>query len=89
MGLNVKESQISTRKKNQISGFETALQKETTSKGGTLWGLFNAVTYYTNHMENSKDTNQHLMYGSGYKKNLKAFNIIDQYENDKRALVFA
>ena len=29
------------------------------------------------------------MYGSGYKKNLKAFNIIDQYENDKRALVFA
>jgi hypothetical protein len=88
-GLNVKESQISTRKKNQISGFETALKKETTSKGGTLWGLFNAVTYYTNHMGNSKDTNQHLMYGSGYKKNLKAFNIIDQYENDKRALVFA
>ncbi len=88
-GLNVKESQISTRKKNQISGFETALQKETTSKGGTLWGLFNAVTYYTNHMENSKDTNQHLMYGSGYKKNLKAFNIIDQYENEKRPIVFA
>ena len=40
-------------------------------------------------MENTKDKNQHLMYGSGYKKNLKAFNIIDQYENDKRALVFA
>tara|TARA_R110002124_G_scaffold77695_1_gene208003 strand:- start:68 stop:520 length:453 start_codon:yes stop_codon:yes gene_type:complete len=88
-GLNVKQSEVSTRKKNQISGFEKALGQETDEKGKTLWGLFNAVTYYTNHMENSKDTNQHLMYGSGYKKNLKAFNIIDQYENDKRALVFA
>lgn len=88
-GLNVKESEISTRKKNQISDFETALNKETTSKGGTLWGLFNAVTYYTNHLEKGKADEHHLMFGSGYKKNLKAFNIIDQYENDKRVLVHA
>ena len=86
--LNSKYEDVSTRKKNQISSFTNGLKKEIDSKGATLWGLFNGVTYYTNR-ENTKDRDQHLMYGSGYKKNLKAFNIIDQYENDKRALVFA
>ena len=86
--LNSKYEDVSTRKKNQISSFTNGLKKEIDSKGATLWGLFNAVTYYTNR-ENTKDRDQHLMYGSGYKKNLKAFSIIDQYENDKRALVFA
>jgi len=84
-----KQSEVSTRKINQITNFEKALAKETSEKGSTLWGLFNSVTYYTNHLEKAKADDLHLMFGSGYKKNLKAFNIIDQYENDKRALVFA
>lgn len=71
-------SDNSTRKRNQISQFETALSKETREKGGTLWGLFNAVTYYTNHLEKKQDLN-YLMYGSGYKKNLTAFNTIKKY----------
>jgi hypothetical protein len=83
--MNTKESDVSTRKKNQISDFEKALERETSEKGGTLWGLFNAVTYYTNHMEKSDD--HHLMFGGGYKKNLTAFNIIEKYESDKRVLV--
>lgn len=85
--MNLKESDVSTRKKNQIADFEKALEQETSQKGGTLWGLFNAVTYYTNHMEKSDE--HHLMFGGGYKKNLTAFNIIDRYENDKRKLVYA
>jgi hypothetical protein len=85
--MNLKESDVSTRKKNQIADFEKALEQETSQKGGTLWGLFNAVTYYTNHMEKSDD--HHLMFGGGYTKNLTAFNIIDKYENDKRVLVHA
>ena len=85
--MNTKESDVSTRKKNQLSDFEKALERETSEKGGTLWGLFNAVTYYTNHMEKSDD--HHLMFGGGYKKNLAAFNIIEKYENDKRTLVYA
>jgi hypothetical protein len=84
-----KQSEVSTRKINQITNFEKALAKETSEKGSTLWGLFNSVTYYTNHLEKSKADEHHLMFGSGYKKNLKAFNIIDQYENDKRVLVHA
>jgi hypothetical protein len=85
--MNTKESQVGTRKKNQVSDFEKALERETSEKGGTLWGLFNAVTYYTNHMEKSDD--HHLMFGGGYKKNLTAFNIIEKYESDKRVLVHA
>jgi phage/plasmid-like protein (TIGR03299 family) len=87
--MKAKQSEVSTRKVNQITNFEKALAKETSEKGSTLWGLFNSVTYYTNHLEKSKADEHHLMFGSGYKKNLKAFNIIDQYENDKRVLVHA
>ncbi len=76
--MNSKMSDNSTRKRNQISQFESALAKETREKGGTLWGLFNAVTYYTNHLEKKQDLN-YLMYGSGYKKNLVAFNTIKKY----------
>lgn len=76
--MQSKVSDNSTRKRNQISQFETALAKETREKGGTLWGLFNAVTYYTNHLEKKQDLN-YLMYGSGYKKNLTAFNTIKKY----------
>lgn len=76
--MQSKVSDNSTRKRNQISQFETALSKETREKGGTLWGLFNAVTYYTNHLEKKQDLN-YLMYGSGYKKNLIAFNTIKKY----------
>ena len=87
--MQAKQSKTSTRKINQIATFEQALTKETSEKGSTLWGLFNAVTYYTNHLEKGKADEHHLMFGSGYKKNLKAFNIINQYESDKRVLVSA
>lgn len=75
--MNKKQDEVSPRKLNQVKDFEVALSKETNEKGNTLWGLFNAVTYYTNHMEKKggKDLN-YLMNGGGYKKNLKAFNTI-------------
>ena len=76
--MKSKVSDNSTRKRNQVSQFEVSLAKETREKGGTLWGLFNAVTYYTNHLEKKQDLN-YLMYGSGYKKNLTAFNTIKKY----------
>jgi phage/plasmid-like protein (TIGR03299 family) len=86
--MNTKESEVGTRKKNQISDFEMALNKETTEKGGTLWGLFNAVTYYTNHLD-SRKSDYNLMIGSGYRKNLTAFKVIDSYEQEKRTLIHA
>ena len=73
--MNSKVSDNSTRKKNQIEGFGKALSHEFEAKGNTLWGLFNGVTYYTNHIEDKGIDN--LMTGSGYKKNLMAFKAIE------------
>ena len=70
------EEKISTRKSNQLNEYDRGLEREIKGKGNTLWGLFNGVTYYTNHLETPQQDAKHLMYGGGYKKNLKAFNII-------------
>lgn len=70
------EQLISTQKKNKVLEFKKeALDREISKKGSTLWGLFNSVTYYTNHIEKDRDIN-HLMSGGGYNKNRKAFEII-------------
>lgn len=43
--------ELSTRAENKIYGFNTAMRKELSSKGNTLWGAFNGATYYYNHIE--------------------------------------
>jgi len=43
--------ELSSRMENKIYGFNTAMRKELTSKGTTLWGAFNGITYYYNHIE--------------------------------------
>ena len=83
--MNSKVSDNSTRKKNQIEGFGKALQHELAAKGNTLWGLFNGVTYYTNHIDDKGIDN--LMTGSGYKKNLIAFKTIEDKLMEKGMLV--
>tara|TARA_B100000900_G_scaffold15467_1_gene12254 strand:+ start:4523 stop:5419 length:897 start_codon:yes stop_codon:yes gene_type:complete len=82
---NDKVAETSTRKKNQLDGFTYALSKEFENKGNTLWGLFNGVTYYTNHIENKGIDN--LMTGSGYKKNLIAFKTIEDQLIEKGMLI--
>jgi len=42
-------SKISTRKQNQLNQFRSVLDSELKSHGDTVWGLFNAVTYFENH----------------------------------------
>jgi phage/plasmid-like protein (TIGR03299 family) len=68
---------FSTKKINEISKFKEILDSELNSHGKTLWGLFNAVTWKTNHQD-AKDGKslENVMIGSGYKKNLNAYNII-------------
>ena len=83
--MNSKVSDNSTRKKNQINDFGKALSHELAAKGNTLWGLFNAVTFYTNHIDNKGQEN--LMTGSGYKKNLIAYKTIEDNLIEKGMLV--
>jgi hypothetical protein len=70
-------SEFSTRKVNEISKFKEILDSELNSHGHTLWGLFNAVTWKTNHQDVKDGKSlENVMIGSGYRKNLNAYNII-------------
>lgn len=72
--LDAKSSDLSTRKINKMKSIADTIESELDSKGATLWGLFNGVTYYTNHIAPTKDKNEYLMLGGGYRTNLSAFN---------------
>ncbi len=82
--LNVTPKEVSTRKQNQLKEFNKAVELEVSRHGGaTLWSLFNAVTYYTNHVETldkdgqvKKDAVQNIMVGTGLNKNLVAYDLI-------------
>jgi phage/plasmid-like protein (TIGR03299 family) len=68
---------FSTKKTNDMAKFSEILDSELNSHGQTLWGLFNAVTWKTNHQDVKENRGlENVMVGSGYKKNLNAYNII-------------
>ena len=72
-----KTTDFSTKKVNELSKFKEILDSELNSHGQTLWGLFNAVTWKTNHQDAKQGKSlENVMVGSGYKKNLNAYNII-------------
>lgn len=56
-----------------------AIDKEIQLEGPTLWGLFNGITRYTNHVAPAKDRDSYLMVGAGYETNLLAFNTIMEW----------
>ncbi len=71
------EKEFSTKKVNDLKKFNEILQNELTSHGRTMWGLFNAVTWKTNHQDVKEGKGlENVMVGSGYRKNLNAYNII-------------
>lgn len=76
---------ISTRKRNEMQKFANNLATEIQLEGKTLWGLFNAVTRYTNHEMNEKGTDKQMssiLYGSGAHISNLAFNDIMRYIED-------
>ena len=76
---NMSRDDVSTRKVNQMQDFARAYDIERQLEGDTLWGLFNAVTRYTNHMSapQSKDRKmEYLMTGSGYDINNATYDTI-------------
>ena len=86
--LSTEKTKISTRKENQIKSFAGALEKEIQLEGRTLWGLFNAVTRYTNHISAPTDKNERLDYlmdGGGYKLSNMGFDEIMAYVEERTA----
>jgi len=88
--LDKKQDDYSTRKVNTMKTIASTIESELDAKGNTLWGLFNGVTYYTNHIASKGDKEDYVMLGGGYNTNLSAFNEVMKWieENSKEA-VFA
>lgn len=75
--LNKNMEDVSTRTKNQVATFADNLNTEIKLEGKTLWGLFNAVTRYTNHEAAPSDEikkNEYLMNGTGFKLSNLAYD---------------
>lgn len=83
--LSAKASDIPTMRANQIKKFNGVLESELQSHGETAWGLFSAVTFYTNHVlpGKKKDSTEYVMLGAGYDKNLMTYDEIMNYINSK------
>jgi hypothetical protein len=77
---------LSTRKKNQIDSFVGALDTEIKLEGNTAWGLFNAVTRYTNHISAPKSDvakTDYIMNGNGYKLSNMTYELLMEIIDDK------
>jgi phage/plasmid-like protein (TIGR03299 family) len=69
VNANDNQNEVSTNKKNKIVAFANSLETEINLEGKTIWGLFNAVTRYTNHVDGPKrkdSIDDYLMNGNGY-----------------------
>jgi len=89
-GKEESESQLSTRKRNQIDKFANVYQSELASHGETAWGLFNAVTYFENHVRTAKkDNTQNVMLGTGYSNMNKSYSEIMAWIEDHSTKQFA
>lgn len=83
-----KQADTSTRKKNQVVAFADALQTEIQLEGATIWGLFNGITRYTNHVIKHKDDAKKmdsLMDGTGYKLSNLGFDELMLWVNENTA----
>lgn len=84
--INDKTTELSTRSKNKMTEVATALETEIRLEGATMWGLFNGITRYTNHVagqakqaKTPEELQTYLMVGEGYEVNLKAYKTIHEW----------
>lgn len=81
-------AEVSTRKVNQLNQFAQAYSIERDLEGDTVWGLFNAVTRYTNHIaapENPNKKEAYLMTGTGREINNMAYDTIVKWLDERTA----
>ena len=83
--LSVNTEKDSTRAINAMNTLYSAIAKETSTKGNTLWGLHNGVTYWTNFQKSVPKRNdgriESLIVGTNYTTNMKSFNFAMQHAN--------
>jgi phage/plasmid-like protein (TIGR03299 family) len=79
---------LSTRKRGIVKEVGKAITEELILEGETLWGLFNGITRYTNHVAVKADKrNEYIMAGRGYEMNRVAFLTIENWMKEQGLLV--
>ena len=73
----------STRMENEIKSMLQGMNKEFNEKGKTVWGIFNGVTYYTNHLAKNEKSMDYLMAGTGQKKNAIAYDEMMRWMDER------
>jgi hypothetical protein len=96
VNLDAKTSELSTREQNKLTAVSGAIETEVKLEGATLWGLFNGITRYTNHVAgpavkakstlNKELLMDYLMVGEGYETNLKAYKTIQDWLIEQKLL---
>jgi hypothetical protein len=79
------QTEVSSRKFNQVNEFAGALKTEIELEGKTIWGLFNAVTRYTNHIAAPSEAEKkmdYLMNGAGAKTSNTIFDDLVKYVDE-------
>jgi phage/plasmid-like protein (TIGR03299 family) len=77
ISMDTSLSTLKDLEKEKIVSFSECLDKEIKLEGATVWGLFNAVTRYTNHVlapDGKAKREQYLMLGAGSKLSNLAFD---------------
>ena len=74
---------LSTRKANILGQLQVDIAGELNTKGDTLWGLFNGVTYHVNHTRVVKNRDnarlESILVGTGHRMMTKAFEKVAEY----------
>lgn len=79
--MTTQQADLPVRTRKTMTDFSEAVVQSFTEQGDTVWGLFNAVTRYTNHVIRSKDDGQ-LFKGRGYELNAKALKALPEIVNN-------
>ena len=76
-GLDVKKSEEwSPRKQNIYDAINTSIALEFGRTGATLFGLYNGITHYTNHVASGSDNPDATFFGNGADLNDSAFKFV-------------
>lgn len=91
--VNENTDKISTQQKNKLTKVSESIETELNTQGPTVWGLFNGITRYTNHVAGARrvataegsrlktpeELLTYVMAGEGYETNLKAYRTIHDW----------
>jgi len=76
--------ELSTAKVNQMKKFVEVTESELASHGETMWGLFNAVTFFENHERKNKGEKT-MMLGTSYSNMNNSYNAIMNWIDSRTA----